>query len=71
MKLDTNTLFKLGELLDQHNVPAEDRRFLFAIQGVDYRLDADGCWCFSHNRDEIGWTRCAPPPALEALFLES
>jgi hypothetical protein len=52
-------------------VPAEDRRVLFAIEGVDYRLDADGCWCFSHHRDQMGWTRCAPPAVLEALFLES
>lgn len=66
MKLDQKTLSVIGESLDQHNVPAEDRRMLFVIDGIDYRLDAAGCWKFVDSGDDIGWARCSLPDALQA-----
>lgn len=68
MKLDTKTLHAVGEFLDQENVPAEDRRILCVIDGVDYRFDAGGCWCFVNNPREVGWAQCTPPEALQRLF---
>ncbi len=68
MKLDARAWHAVGEFLDQHNVPAEDRRILCHIDGVDYRFDSEGCWCFVNDRYEVGWTRCSPPAALQEWF---
>lgn len=67
MKLDTKTLSAVGDVLDRNRVPAEDRRMLFVIDGIDYRLDATGCWCFSNESHDVGWTKCALPGALSGL----
>ncbi len=69
MRLDAKTLHDLGESLDKHHVPVESRTMLCIIDGIHYRLDESGCWCFAEApNDDMGWTRCTPPVALQDLF---
>ncbi len=69
MKLDAKTLQVLGESLDKHQVPVEGRTILCIIEGTHYRLDEGGCWRFAEApENDMGWTRCTPPVALEGLF---
>ena len=68
MKLDANTLLTVGQFLDKHDIPAEDRTVLCVIEGVHYRLDEAGCWRFIQNTNEAGWAKCAPPAQLQGLF---
>ncbi len=68
MKLDSHTLHTVGQYLDQHEVPAEDRTVLCVIEGVHYRLDDAGCWRFNQTPHDAGWTKCVPPVPLQGLF---
>ncbi len=68
MKLDAHTLLSVGQFLDKHDVPAEDRTVLCVIEGVHYRLDEAVCWRFIQGMNETGWAKCAPPAPLRGLF---
>lgn len=47
-----------------------DRRLvLCVIDGVYYRFDETECWRFAEEPgDDMGWTKCALPVALERFF---
>ena len=68
MKLDAETLHVVGQYLDEHDAPVEERTVLCVIDGVHYRLDDAGCWRFVQSPNDAGWTKCAPPAALQGLF---
>jgi hypothetical protein len=68
MKLDANAMHRLGQHLDRHNIPAEDRVLLCWIEGTQYRVDEEGCWRFVVGGADTGWSKCVPPVPLRELF---
>ena len=64
MNLDMRALGEVGESLDQHNVPLEDRQLRFVVDGVEFCLNADGCWRFNEDDGEMGWVKCSLPHAV-------
>ncbi len=67
MNLDMRALGAVGESLDQHNVPLEDRQLQFVIDGVKFCLNAEGCWRLNESDSELGWIKCTLPHAVAPM----
>lgn len=68
VELNAQNLQTVGRFFDKSEIPVTDRALIYVIDDIHYRIDDDGCWYFSDDPQEMGWTKCDPPTVLRGML---